>query len=169
MGKPLQSVNFMLRGATVAVALWLSAGGVYAQSAAPLARLAGQWSGSGTIDLSDGSREPIRCRAAYDVLDRHRKVEMSIRCASESYSFDLRGSADDSGGAISGIWSESTRNIAGTISGRAHGDQFRVLATSPAFSATLTLITHGSRQSVSIRAQDPQASLRGASIALRRH
>jgi hypothetical protein len=59
-------------------------------------------------------------------------------------------------------------NVAGTISGRADGDRFQVVARAASFGASLTLVTHGGRQSVLIRSQDSQASLRGASIHLRR-
>src|SRR5262249_61429287 len=158
-----------MRGAVLAMALALSVLGVcYAQRIAPFDRLAGQWSGSGTIELSDGTQEPIRCRAAYDVMRGQSKLQLNIRCASECSNFDLRASADYSAGAISGYWSESTRGASGTISGRADGDRFQVVARAASFVATLTLITHGGRQTVSIRSQDPQSSIRSVSVNLRR-
>jgi hypothetical protein len=159
----------ILRRASFAIALAVSvAGTCHAQSIAPFDRLAGQWSGSGTIDLANGAHESIRCRAAYDVLNDQRKLQLNIRCASESFNFDLRASANYSGGAITGNWSESTRNVAGTISGTAAGDHFQVVARSQSFVATLTLITHGGRQSVMIRSHDNQAIVKGASISLKR-
>jgi hypothetical protein len=88
--------------------------------------------------------------------------------ASDSFNFDLRASANYSAGAIAGNWSESTRNIAGTISGRADGDRFQVVARASSFVATLIVITHGGRQSVVIRSHDAQASIKGASISLKR-
>ena len=75
-----------------------------AQGIAPFSRLAGQWSGSGTIELSNGRREPIRCRASY-VLGGQRELQLNIRCASEGYNFDLRASATYSAGSVSGMWS----------------------------------------------------------------
>jgi hypothetical protein len=159
----------LLRRVGLAIVLVVSvAGTCRAQSIAPFDRLAGQWSGSGTINLSNGTHESIRCRAAYDVLNAQRKLQLSIRCASDSFNFDLRGSANYSSGAITGNWSESNRGVAGTISGRAEGDRFQVVATASAFTATLTLITHGGRQSVMIRSHDNQASIRGVSINLKR-
>ena len=139
----------------------------YAQGAGPFARLAGKWAGSGTIDLVDGGREPLKCRASYDVLQQN-NAELNIRCASESYNFDLRASVTYSGGSISGTWSESTRMAGGTLSGRGGGDRFSVLATGPSFSANLTLTTHGNRQSVVIKAHDTSAGVRGATINLQR-
>lgn len=139
----------------------------HAQGAGPFARMAGQWAGSGTIDLVDGGREPLKCRASYDVLAQN-NVQLNIRCASESYNFDLRASATYKDGAIGGTWSESTRNASGTLSGRGGGDRFSVLASGPSFSANLTLATHGNRQSVVIKANDTSAGVKGATINLQR-
>jgi hypothetical protein len=130
--------------------------------------LAGQWAGSGIIELTDGRREPIRCRAAYDVLGDQRHLQLNIRCASDSYNFDLRASAAYSAGLVSGTWSEATRLVSGTISGRADSDHINVVARASSFSASLTLATHGARQSVVIRAHNADAGIKGVSMNLRR-
>ena len=169
MSVPLQNAISVMRRASLAVVLAMSIAGTgYAQTIAPFNRLAGQWSGSGKIELSDGTHESIKCRAAYDALGDQSKLQLNIRCASDSFSFDLRASANYSAGAITGNWSESTRNIAGTISGRADGDRFQVVARASSFGATLTVITHGGRQSIVIRSHDAQGSIKGASISLKR-
>jgi hypothetical protein len=164
-----QSVNVLSRLAVLFVtsALFLSPG-AFAQGAGPFARLAGQWSGSGTIDLANGGHEPIKCHAAYDILGEQNNLQLNIRCASDSYNFDLRGSATYANGSITGTWSESTRDAAGTLSGKAEGDHFGVLAKGPSFTANLTLTTRGDRQSVTIKSQDAQASVKGATITLQR-
>jgi hypothetical protein len=166
LSMPFHWTNRILPRALFALMIWLLVGsGSYAQ--APFDRLAGQWSGSGTIDMANGAHERIKCRASYDVLDQ-RNLQLNIRCASESYNFDLRASATYSGGTITGNWSESTRLVAGTISGRADGERFQVVARAASFAANITLVTHGGRQSVAIRTQDPQSDIRGVSISLRR-
>ena len=139
-----------------------------ASSANPFAELAGSWSGSGIIDLSNGKHEPIKCRASYDVLEEQNKLQLNIRCASDSYNFDLRGSATYAAGAISGTWSESTRNAAGTLSGNVEGSGFQVIAKGPTFTANLNLATRGDKQSVTIKSQDAQANVQGATITLQR-
>jgi len=145
-----------------------TSGAALSQGASPFSPLAGQWSGNGTIDLANGASEPIKCRAAYDVLDQQTNLQLNIRCASGSYNFDLRGSAQLSGGTITGSWSESTRNAAGTISGEASGDRFQVTAKGPSFTATLTMVTSGDKQSVVIQAEDAQATVKRTSITLQR-
>ena len=163
------SVVKSMAAAGIVLALWLTAhGSGQAQDASPFARMAGHWSGSGKIDLANGASEPIKCRAAYDVLDRQNNLQLNIRCASESYKFDLRGSAKYSGGEITGTWSEATRNAAGTISGKASGDYFEVTAKGPSFTASLTLTTRGDKQSVIIQSEEAQTLVRRASIALQR-
>jgi hypothetical protein len=130
--------------------------------------LAGQWSGSGTIELTNGRREAIRCRASYDVLSERKNLQLNIRCASDSFNFDLRASATYSAGSVSGIWNESTRLVGGTISGRAEGDHIHVVAKASSFSASLAVVTHGSRQSVVIKTQSADAGIKGVSMNLRR-
>jgi hypothetical protein len=133
-----------------------------AQSPA-FAGLSGAWSGSGTIALADGSRERLRCRASYRVSAGDSTLQQSLRCASDSYKFDLSSDVVSEGGRVSGSWSETSRGISGSLQGRASGGRIAVAVDSPAFSANLTLTTTGNRQSVSIVSQ---GDIRNVSIAL---
>src|SRR5262245_59269615 len=169
--------DITLRAVMSALAIMLFVGHAAAQSKttvgsaskdSPFAQLAGSWSGAGTIDLANGKHEPIRCRASYDVLKNQSKLQLNLHCASESYNFDLLASAAYSAGAITGNWSESSRNAAGTLSGKVEGAGFRVVAKGPSFDADLNLVTTGDKQAVSIKSKDAQAEVRGATITLRR-
>jgi hypothetical protein len=134
----------------------------------PFTGLAGNWSGAGTITLGTGGRESIRCRAQYSVGGDGTTMQQSLRCASDSYRFDLSSDVSSSlGGLITGSWSESSRNMSGQISGSARAGQFNVIVTSPSFSANLTMTTRGDRQSVDISAP-PGGQLTGVSIVLAR-
>jgi hypothetical protein len=132
----------------------------------PFAGLAGSWSGSGAVSLPNGARERIRCRATYTVGSGGNSLQQSLRCASDSYHFELRSSVNSDGSSISGSWSESTRNLNGRVSGRARGNQITALVEANGFSATITIVTNGSRQSVSIRSLSHE--LAGATISLSR-
>jgi hypothetical protein len=103
-----------------AAALMLLASPSHAQSG-PFAGLAGSWSGSGTIGMSSGERERIRCRATYAVGGGGNTLRQSLRCASDSYRFDLGSDVRSAGGAIYGSWSEATRGVGGELSGTARG------------------------------------------------
>lgn len=157
----------MIRAIFALLLLGVLQTGAAAQSG-PFVRMAGQWAGGGTIELSDGNRERLRCRAAYDVLAGGRELQLNIRCASESYNFDLRAAANYTRGHVAGTWSESSLGTGGTLSGTASGEHVRVVATSPSFTAGLTLTTRGSRQTVNIRSQQPDSRVVGASINLHR-
>jgi len=142
---------------------WLSAS--YAQSAA-FAGMAGNWSGAGTVTLDDGSSERIRCRASYAVRADGNGLNQSLTCASDSYKFNLSSNVLAEGGSLSGTWSESTRNVSGSLQGRGSNGNFQVVASSPGFTANLTLTTHGNRQSVVIKSD---SAIRTASISMSRY
>jgi hypothetical protein len=154
----------LIFGLATVFAVSVSGSASYAQSA-PFAGLAGFWSGAGTVTLDDGSSEKIRCRATYAVSGNGSGLNQTLVCASDSYKFDLRTNVVAEQGSISGSWSESSRGINGSLSGRASNGNFQVIATAAGFTANLTLTTHGNRQSVVIR---PDSQFKGASITLTR-
>jgi hypothetical protein len=127
-------------------------------SSGPFAGLSGSWSGSGTIELSNGTTERLRCQAAYAVASGGRNLRQNLRCASDSYSFELRTDVDYEGGSIAGRWVETTRNLEGRISGRANAGRIDVVAEGPGFYAGLAMTTRGGRQSVSIRSAGTELS-----------
>jgi hypothetical protein len=135
--------------------------------AGPFSGLGGSWSGSGRISLANGAKERIRCRATYSVGGDGNMLQQSLRCASDSYNFELRSDVESHGGRITGNWNESTRQIGGTLSGRAHHGRIEVSVHNPNFSAHLTLISHGSHQSVIIKSSSG-GQFKGASISLAR-
>ena len=113
----------LLKAAVVAVTLPLVASASYAQAASgPFADLEGAWSGTGTISMSNGTNERIRCRASYLVTESGRLLSQDLRCASDSYKFELQTTVAHQGGTISGTWNETTRSVVGSISGRISGN-----------------------------------------------
>jgi hypothetical protein len=121
----------------------------HAQSG-PFAGMAGSWGGGGTVTLDDGSSERIRCRATYRVAGPN--MEMTLTCASDAYKFALQASVADQGGTVSGNWSETSRNVGGTLQGRGGGGNFQVVASAPGFNSRITLRTVGNRQTVDMSA-----------------
>jgi hypothetical protein len=146
-----------------AVLFGVSALPAQAQSG-PFAGMAGRWAGGGTVTLDDGSTERIRCRAAYAVAGP--EMSLTLTCASDAYRFNLDGRVvAEAGGVIAGSWSESSRNISGTLQGRGGNGNFQVVASTAGFNASIALATRGARQSISIRAD---SQFRAANIALSR-
>ena len=141
-------------------------GSTQAAMVSPFAAMAGSWSGGGVLSTTDGAQERLRCRASYDVAATGAELRLNLRCASESYNFDLASDVQYQGGAISGSWSEASRNASGTLSGRAAGDHIDVAARGDSFSANLSLTTRGGQQTVSIRPQG--GNIAAVSLALNR-
>jgi len=148
----------------VAVLISLSALQGHAAPAGPFAGMAGSWSGGGSITMANGGQEQLRCRANYQVGGGGSQMQLSLRCASDGYNFNLVGDVESDGRAVSGSWSETTRNASGTVSGRVNGDRIQVVARGDSFSAGLSLVTRGNRQSVAIQPQGTEIS--EVSIAL---
>src|SRR5260221_1660905 len=58
----------------------------------PFADFAGLWSGAGTLRPENGAAEQIRCNANYSQRgSSQREVNLQLRCASDSYNFDMAG------------------------------------------------------------------------------
>jgi len=142
----------LLKQMIFAVGLSLAASQGLAQRAdAPFTGLAGYWSGGGAITLSNGSNERIRCKATYAVHASGRAMNQTLRCASDSYRLEISSNVVSEGGAVSGSWSEATRNVTGNISGRATSAAIQARVSGGAFSASIDVRTHGNSQSVTIR------------------
>ena len=133
----------------------------------PFRAMAGTWYGGGTLSTADGQQQRLRCRASYNVAGRGEELSLNLRCASDAYNFDLTSNVAYRDGAISGQWSEATRNASGTIEGRAVGDHIDAAARGQNFSANLSLTTRGGRQTVSIRPQGG-GEVREVTLALNR-
>jgi hypothetical protein len=151
-----------ITAAAVGAALMFSTSASHAQSR-PFAGFDGAWSGNGTVSLSDGSTERIRCRADYKVDGTGQGLKQNLRCASDSYKFDLNSEVTSQGDRVSGNWSETTRNVFGSLQGTAGGGKIDVFVEAVGFSANLTLRTSGNRQTVQISSK---GDIRGVTITM---
>lgn len=133
----------------------------------PFAGLAGNWSGSGTITVSNGTSERIRCRAKYAVSDGGTGLQQDLRCASDSYKFEVNSNVNTTGGGgIAGSWTELTRNASGNVLGNASSGRIDATVAGVGFSAGLSVTTSGNSQSVTIKPVGTDVTL--VSITMRR-
>ena len=141
------------RIATVALCGGLMAGLTQtALAAGPFEGLSGSWSGTGTISVSGSPSERIRCRASYSVTPSGEALHQELRCASDSYKFEVNSNlVAASGGSLSGTWTETTRQATGSVSGRVAPGSIETSVNGPGFSATLSVATSGDKQKVAIR------------------
>ena len=139
-----------------------SASPVYPQgttaATGPFAAWAGSWAGNGVVTNSQGVNERVRCTVKYVSQSGGHTVQVELRCASDSYSAEFTGSIVETGNSLSGNWFESTRRIGGKISGRANSHQVDARAEGDTFTALLTVITQGNRQSFSMESPGSQMS-----------
>jgi hypothetical protein len=152
-----------VKAAALGLVLSFAAGPGHAEL---FSHLAGSWAGNGTISFNSGTRERIRCRAQYAPGDGGATVRLELRCASDSYKFELQSNLVANGTSISGTWGESTRNVFGIVTGNGTSGRIDVVARSPTFSAFLRVSTRGNRQNVSI--QSPGSEMAEVAISLAR-
>lgn len=151
-----------IKAAGVGAVLMLSVTASDAQSG-PFIGFNGAWSGNGTVALSDGTTERIRCKADYLVDGSGLGLKQTLKCASDSYKFDLTSDVRSQGDRISGNWSEASRNVFGNLQGTAGGGRIEVFVEANGFAANLTLQTNGNKQTVQISSK---GEIRGVNITM---
>ncbi len=134
-------------------------------SGSPFTGLSGSWSGGGSITMASGAKERIRCRANYSVDGSGSNLGLTLRCASDSFKFELQSNVAHSNGTVTGQWAELTRHVGGTIEGRASGNSIRVRVAGT-LSALLAVNTNANQQSISIEA--PGSEMSSVAISLSR-
>jgi hypothetical protein len=117
----------------------------------PFVGLSGPWTGNGQIMMNNGTKERIRCRAKYSTSPSGTQLHQELRCASDSYKFEVISNVvSDASGKIAGTWSETSRNVTGDVSGSAAGGNVHTRVQGSSFSANLDVRLQGDRQIVSI-------------------
>lgn len=152
----------MLKTAGLGAALLMIAPAAYADSGA-FNGYAGQWTGNGTITIANAGTERIRCKGTYTVNNSGNTLQLALRCASDSYRFDLNSEVTAYGENLSGSWTESSRNVNGSVSGRVSGGQVSALVQTNGYAANFSISTRGSKQSVHVTSK---GDLRDVTISL---
>ncbi|MDQ6701873.1 MAG: hypothetical protein M3Z96_01595 [Pseudomonadota bacterium] len=158
-----------LKAALLASAILLISAQTQAEpgSEGPFLGLSGHWSGAGTVTMTNGATERLRCKAAYAVNATGKALQQTLRCASDSYRLEISSNVISEGGSLSGSWAEATRGVSGNISGRASGAEIVANVAGDGFTARLDVRTQGDKQSVTIKPQGG-TDVAGVSIALRK-
>jgi len=124
-----------------------------AQSAGPFSPFAGSFRGGGAVIGSDGHKERLTCRFTGTVGGGGESLTQSIVCASDSYRLDIHGHALAQDGSVSGDWQESSRGVAGSLSGRVSDGHFSGSVSGGSFNASVSLRVSGRRLSFDLRPQ----------------
>ena len=119
-----------------------------AAAAGPFGYLAGNWSGDGTIKTKAGQKERIRCKIAYTVPSNGQKFDQSMKCASDSYTFEAKSSIAHDAGNVVGTW--SMYNLTGNVVGSNTGSKLQAKIRGDGLSINIAVTTNGNNQSVFI-------------------
>jgi len=122
--------------------------------AGPIDQLPGRWSGWGSIQLSNGQSEQVKCVATYFVENAGKAVRQNLRCASSSYKIDAVANMKVNGNAVTGDWQERTHSNSGSINGRISGNNFKLAITGPNFNAGMALSTSACKLSINMTPQN---------------
>jgi hypothetical protein len=134
-------------------------------AAGPFDGLAGIWTGAGMVTYATGTQERLSCRVQY-VQSSPNNLQQALRCASDSYNFQINANFDSAGGRLTGRWSEKFLNVAGSVSGTVANGRISGDLRGPNFVAQLSVVTRGNRQQVNIQAAIEQ--IRAVSIEMQK-
>jgi hypothetical protein len=159
-----------VRTLTLALLLTATATVGHTQTGGAFTSYAGNWSGTGSITIAGGNdgkggTERIRCRGMYTVSGGGNSLHQTLRCASDSYRFDLTSDVTANGNSISGRWGEESRGVNGTLQGQISGGDVTALVETNAFAATFNMTSTGNRQTVAIASK---GDIRAVNISLTR-
>ena len=155
--------SFRRRSLTAVAALVIASCGVGGASSTALAAsaasafgdLQGSWGGTGVVTYQRGTKERLRCRVQYTQAGPN-DLQQALRCASDSYVFQINAYYKYSSGTLSGRWSELSMKISGTISGDLTNGRIDGSLHGPGFLASVKVNTTGTKQTVVIHADDQE-------------
>lgn len=109
--------------------------------------LGGTWSGTGSMKPSDGPREKVRCKVAYNITKPGRSVSLDLRCASDAYKMVLFANIDQNGTELSGNWFESEYRQGGKVYGTNKDGLIEARIEGNTVAALVTIQTKANHQS----------------------
>jgi hypothetical protein len=119
----------------------------------PFVGLSGAWSGGGRITMITGTSEPIKCKATYKTNQAGTTIDQVLRCASDTYKFNVKSKVGVDGSALSGSWTETTYNLTGTFTGTVKGEKIEGKIRGNGLLIGVALRTRGGEQQVRFLSQ----------------
>ncbi|MBI4068477.1 hypothetical protein HY413_03670 [Candidatus Kaiserbacteria bacterium] len=103
----------------------------------------GRWVGNGTIHMTDGQQEKMKCVATYFPISGGTRMNMNVRCASAGYKIDVKGSLQAFDNRILGEFEERHYNHSGIVHGIAEGGNIDATITGDDWLASITVKSYG--------------------------
>jgi hypothetical protein len=127
------------------------------------AKVTGTWNGNGTITMQDGAKERIRCRIEYKGAGK--KLDQLMRCASDSYKFNVNAAIEYAASDISGKWNATDYDLNGEVTGRVEGNQMLVRIRGSGLSVNLVVAVNGKKQDIKLISEGTKVSGMTVSLA----
>jgi len=124
----------------------------WAALADPIADLSGFWSGNGTISLTNGRTERVKCQVYYKI-EGSTQIRQTMRCASADYTINSLADLQLKGSQVTGSWEEKTYAAKGGVTGQYSGDSFTLSIKGLNFTAAMSVTLSSCKQSVNITPQ----------------
>jgi hypothetical protein len=121
--------------------------------ASPIEDMNGYWSGSGSVVLSNGNTERVKCSVFYKVSEGGTQIRQAMRCASADYKIDALAELRVRGEKVSGSWEEKTYSATGEVSGRFADNNFVLSIKGANFTAAMSVSLSDCKQNISISPQ----------------
>jgi len=134
---------------SVAVAMAVATGA----AAGPIEDLSGYWTGAGTVLLTSGSTERVKCAVIYKVGGSGTQIKQTMRCASADYNINAAAELRVNGAQVSGNWEEKTYSATGDVAGRYTGSSFVLSIKGQNFTAGMNVGLSSCKQSINITPQ----------------
>ncbi len=122
-------------------------------TASPVDELAGYWSGSGSVVLTNGNTERVKCAVVYKVSEGGAQIRQTLRCASADYKIDALADLRVKGEKVSGNWEEKTYSATGAVTGKYSGNNFVLMIQGANFSASMNVTVTDCKQDINISPQ----------------
>jgi hypothetical protein len=115
--------------------------------------LGGYWTGTGSVSLTNGKKERVKCSVVYKVTDNAKQIRQTLRCASQDYSINALAELTLKGAQVTGSWEEKTYSATGQVTGRYTGNAFLLSIQGGNFTAAMNVDLSDCKQSISISPQ----------------
>jgi hypothetical protein len=140
------SVSIRIGGALALVAVVF---GSTASAAVSLQDMAGYWTGTGKVIMTNGNSENVKCVVIYKVATAGFK--QTIRCASQGFSFNGTAEVDVAqSGSVKGNWTENTYSANGDVTGKTTDKGFSLAISGATFTAAMDVTTTTCKQTLDI-------------------
>jgi hypothetical protein len=134
----------------------------------PIEKLAGRWSGEGTMVPTSGRNEQFRCVITYQVAEEASRVRQHLRCQGDNRNFDAITRLDIDENKVTGVWADNVYSISGTLHGNVTDKGFNIQLRSAYFDAKMSVVSSDCQQIVKLIPNDSSVGMKELAATLKK-